>query len=177
MAIGERIHFFRILRGMTQKYLGTVVGFPERSTDVRLAQYETGTRKPKAELTAALAQALDVSPQALDVPDIDSYIGLMHTLFTLEDIYGLTVSEADGEVCLKVNKDKGKDAAELSKMLYTWKEQADRLSSEEINKEEYDNWRYHYPKSDNTQRWAKVPSQELSDALTTAFQDTLKTDD
>ena len=57
MAIGERIHFFRILRGMTQKYLGTIVGFPERSADVRLAQYETGTRKPKAELTAALAQA------------------------------------------------------------------------------------------------------------------------
>ena len=55
MAIGERIHFFRILRGMTQKYLGTIVGFPERSADVRLAQYETGTRKPKAELTAALA--------------------------------------------------------------------------------------------------------------------------
>ena len=75
MAIGERIHFFRILRGMTQKYLGTIVGFPERSADVRLAQYETGTRKPKAELTAALAQALDVSPHALDVPDIDSYIG------------------------------------------------------------------------------------------------------
>ena len=52
MAIGERIHFFRLLRGMTQKYLGTIVGFPERSADVRLAQYETGTRKPKAELTA-----------------------------------------------------------------------------------------------------------------------------
>ena len=108
MAIGERIHFFRLLRGMTQKYLGTAVGFPERSADVRLAQYETGSRKPKADLTAALAQVLDVSPQALDVPDIDSQIGLMHTLFTLEDVYGLTVSEADGEVCLKVNKDKGK---------------------------------------------------------------------
>ena len=39
MAIGERIHFFRILRGMTQKYLGTIVGFPERSADVRLALY------------------------------------------------------------------------------------------------------------------------------------------
>ena len=50
MAIGERIHFFRILRGMTQKYLGTIVGFPERSADVRLAQYETGTRKPKTDL-------------------------------------------------------------------------------------------------------------------------------
>ena len=71
MAIGERIHFFRLLRGMTQKYLGTLVGFPERSADVRLAQYETGSRKPKADLTATLAQVLDVAPQALDVPDID----------------------------------------------------------------------------------------------------------
>ena len=118
MAIGERIHFFRILRGMTQKYLGTIVGFPERSADVRLAQYETGTRKPKAELIAALAQTLDVSPHALDVPDIDSYIGLMHTLFTLEDLYGLTVSESDEDICLKVDTSKGKDAHELWKMLY-----------------------------------------------------------
>ena len=55
---------------MTQKYLGTAVGFPEQSADVRLAQYETGSRKPKADLTAVLAQMLDV-------PDIDSYIGLM----------------------------------------------------------------------------------------------------
>lgn len=84
MAISERIHFFRLMRGMTQKYLGTAIGFPEKSADVRLAQYETGTRKPKADLTNALAQVLDVSPQALDVPDIDSYIGLMHTLFTLK---------------------------------------------------------------------------------------------
>ena len=159
MAIGERIHFFRLLRGMTQKYLGTAVGFPERSADVRLAQYETGSRKPKADLTAALAQVLDVSPQALDVPDIDSQIGLMHTLFTLEDVYGLTVSEADGEVCLKVNKDKGK--------------KADKLSSEEISREEYDNWRYYYPKFDTTQIWAKVPSKELSDALVEAFKDKL----
>ena len=27
MAIGERIHFFRTLRGMTQKYLGMAVAF------------------------------------------------------------------------------------------------------------------------------------------------------
>lgn len=171
MAIGERIHFFRIMRRMTQKYLGTLIGFPEKSADVRLAQYETGTRKPKAELTAALAQALDVVPHALDVPDIDSYIGLMHTLFTLEDIYGLTISEADGEVCLKVNKDKGKDAQELLKMLYAWKKQADKLSALEINREEYDKWRYHYPKFDKTQIRAKVPSQALSDALVESFKD------
>ena len=174
MAIGERIHFFRLLRGMTQKYLGTAVGFPERSADVRLAQYENGSRKPKADLTAALAQVLDVSPQALDVPDIDSQIGLMHTLFTLEDVYGLTVSEADGEVCLKVNKDKGKKAYELLQMLYAWKEQADKLSAGEISKDDYDCWRYYYPKYDTTQFWAKVPSQEMDDAMVNAFKNRSK---
>ncbi len=176
MAIGERIHFFRIMRGMTQKYLGMLVGFPEKSADVRLAQYETGSRKPKADLTAALAQALDVAPQALDIPDIDSYIGLMHTLFALEDIYGLTASESGGEICLKINKDKNKDAAELLQMLTAWQEQTAKLSAEEISREDYDQWRYNYPKFDTTQHWAKVPSKELSDALIEQFKDKLKTD-
>ena len=176
MAIGERIHFFRIMRGITQKYLGMLVGFPERSADVRLAQYETGSRKPKADVTAALAQALDVAPQALDIPDIDSYIGLMHTLFTLEDIYGLTVSESDGEICLKVSKDKSKNADELLKMLCAWKEQADKLSAEEISREDYNQWRYNYPKFNTTQHWANIPSKELSDTLVEAFKDKLKTD-
>ncbi len=173
MAIGERIRFFRNLKGMTQKYLGIQVGFPEKTADIRMAQYESGSRKPKADLTAALAQVLDVSPQALDVPDIDSQIGLMHTLFTLEDVYGLTVSEADGEVCLKVNKDKGEKAYKLLEMLYAWKEQADKLSAGEISKDDYDRWRYYYPKYDTTQLWAKVPSQELSDTLAKVFKDKL----
>ena len=33
----------------------------------------------------------------------------------------------------------------------------------------YDRWRYRYPEFDNTQRWVKVPSQELSDMLVDAF--------
>ena len=127
------------------------LGFPEKSADVHLAQYETGSRKPKADLTTALAQALDVSPQVLDVPDIDSQIGLIHTLFTLEDVYGLTVSEADGEVCLKVDVRKNKDVARLHERLYAWKEQADKLSAGEISKDDYDRWRYYYPKYDTTQ--------------------------
>ena len=174
MAIGERIHFFRNLRGMTQKYLGTLIGFPEKSADVRLAQYETGTRTPKADLTTALAQALDVAPQALSVPDIDSQIGLMHTLFTLEDVYGITIGEIDGEVCLRINKDKGHTTYDLLKMLTAWQEQSVKLATGEISKEDYDRWRYYYPKYDTTQMWAKVPSQELSDALVEQFKDKLK---
>jgi transcriptional regulator with XRE-family HTH domain len=162
IAIGERIHFFRTMRGMTQKYLGLSMGFPEKSADVRLAQYETGVRTPKADLTASLANALDVSPQALAVPDIDSYIGLMHTL---EDRYGLTIDEADGEICLKVDVRKNKDAAQLHEMLCAWRQTAAMLKAGEITQAEYDRWRYRYPEFDNPQRWAKVPSQELSDML------------
>jgi len=171
MAIGERIHFLRNLRGMTQKYLGQAVGFPEKTADVRMAQYESGTRTPKADLTKALANALEVSPYTLDVPDIDSNIGLMHTLFTLEDLRGLSVAEVDGEVCLKLDKSKGKVYHEMSQMLFAWLEQAKKLDAGEITKEEYDQWRYRYPEFDTTQRWVKVPSQELTDWLFSDLKD------
>ena len=161
MAIGERIHFFRSMRGMTQKYLGQLMGFPEKSADVRLAQYETGTRTPKADLVNSLANALDVSPLALSVPDIDSYLGLMHTLFTLEDRYGMKIDEADGEVCLKVDVRKNNDAARLHEMLCSWQQVAAMLEAGEISKEHYDKWRYHYPEFDKAQNYVKVPPQDL----------------
>ena len=174
MAIGERIRFFRNLRGMTQKYLGQVVGFPEKTADIRMAQYESGSRTPKAELTESLAGALGVSPLALSVPDIDSYLGLMHTLFTLEDRYGLTVETGENGVSLHVDPRKGKDAAELSEMLTAWAEQSEKYHNGDINRDEYDKWRYNYPKFDETSGFVKVPSQNFSDAMVESFKDRLK---
>ncbi len=165
MAIGERIHFFRNLRGMTQKYLGMLVGFPEKSADVRLAQYETGTRTPKADITEALAKELDISPAALAVPDIDSFTGLMHTLFTLEDRYGLKIVDCDGEPHLRVDVFHGKDAAELRMLLGAWREQAEKLENGEISREEYDHWRYRYPAFDSTHMRVKMPDQRLMETL------------
>ena len=113
MAIGERIRFFRNLRGMTQKHLGRLLGFPEKSADVRMAQYETGVRTPKADVVNTLAGVLDVSPRALNVPDIDSLAGIAHTLFALEDTYGLSVAKEDGTVCLEPNIFKSPNAPTL----------------------------------------------------------------
>ena len=145
MATGERIKHFRNLRGMTMKYLGQEVGFSESTADVRLAQYESGSRTPKADLIEKLAEALEVSPRALAVPDIDSYIGLAHTLFTLEDRYGLKVGEIDGEVCLRLDKSKGMTYLNMLDILLAWQEQAAKLESGEITKADYDQWRYTYP--------------------------------
>ena len=145
MATGERIKHFRNLRGMTMKYLGQEVGFSESTADVRLAQYESGSRTPKADLIEKLAEALEVSPRALAVPDIDSYIGLAHTLFTLEDRYGLKVGEIDGEVCLRLDKSKGVTYLNMLDILLAWQEQAAKLETGEITKADYDQWRYTYP--------------------------------
>ena len=56
MAIGERIRFFRNLRGMTQKYLGIQVGFPEKTADIRMAQYESGSRTPNGQFITHIKQ-------------------------------------------------------------------------------------------------------------------------
>lgn len=106
---------------MTQKYLGMQVGFPEKTADIRMAQYESGSRTPKADLTNKLAEVFDISPQALTVPDIDSYNGLMHTLFTLEDLYGLKITEFDGEVCLHLDKGMGTNYITMFEMFSAWK--------------------------------------------------------
>ena len=174
MAIGERIRFFRNLCGMTQKYLGQLVGFPEKTADIRMAQYESGSRTPKIDLTNKLAEVLDISPQALSVPDIDSYIGLMHTLFTLEDRYGLTIEKTENGVSMYADPRKGTDAAELSEMLNAWAEQTEKYRKGDISREDYDKWRYNYPKYDETSGYVSVPSQNLSDAMVEAFKERLK---
>lgn len=146
MAIGERIKFFRNLRGMTQKWLGKAAGFSDATADIRMAQYESGKRTPKSDLTDALASALGVAPEALNVPDIESYLGIMHTLFALEDIYGITVDKIDGVVCLKVNNTNNPSFTELYERLSVWQKEKEKLQTGKITKEEYDDWRYTYPK-------------------------------
>lgn len=159
MAIGERIRFFRNLRGMTQKYLGQTLGFPERSADVRLAQYESGTRTPKEDLTKQMAQVLDVSPMALEIPNIESYVGLMHTLFALEDLYAFKIDKLEGEVCIRLDKNQGTTYLEMLQNLTAWQQMAAKYRNGDITKEEYDQWRYHFPELDASQIWGKTPPQ------------------
>ena len=146
MAIGERIRYIRNLRRVTQKWLGTAVGFDEKTADIRIAQYESGTRTPKEKLTSEIANALEVRPQALDVPDIGSYVGLAHTLFALEDLYGIRISDIDGELCLRLDKTKGITYLSMFDIFSAWQREAEKLKNGEITKEEYDAWRYNYPR-------------------------------
>ena len=95
--IGARIREIRLVRGLTQLELGEKVGL---SAD-RVRQYETGYRKPKTDMIKAIASALEVQPLAL----------------TLEKLYDLTLTEADGVFSLQFKSEK---AQSLVKYLNVW---------------------------------------------------------
>ena len=165
MAIGQRIKYFRNRIGMTQKQLGEKLGFKGKTSDVRMAQYESEARVPKIDLVKEMAQIFDVDARAITVPDIDTYDGLMHTLFALEDMYGLKIKNISGQPYLCLDRSISAPGSSVDQMLRAWMEQADKLDNGEISKEEYDEWRYRCPELDTYQRHAKVPSQALSDYL------------
>ena len=121
------------------------MGLPERSADVRMAQYETGSRTLKADLSRTPAGFFEGSTDALAVPDIDSDIGLMHTLFALEDMRGLTIGEIDGEICLRLDMSRGSTYLSMFETFPRWANEAKKLEAEKITREEYDHWRYTYP--------------------------------
>ena len=92
MSPGRCIRHYRMLRDMTQKALGIAAGFSPETADIRIAQYESGVRTPKHALLCTLAEALGVSPSALDIPRIKSHEVLKQLLLALEDEYGLTIT-------------------------------------------------------------------------------------
>ena len=69
----------------------------------------------------------------------------MHTFFTLEDVYGLKIGEIDGELCLRLDRS-SKSYLSMFELFYSWNRVAEKLRREEISQDEYDEWRYHYPK-------------------------------
>ena len=121
MAIGQRIKYFRNRIGMTQKQLGEQLGFMGKTSDVRMAQYESEARVPKIDLVKQMSQIFDINTHALTVPDIDTHIGLMHTLFALEDMYGLKVKNVDGQPHLCLDSSISAPGSSVDEMFRAWK--------------------------------------------------------
>ena len=148
MAIGERIRFLRNLHGATQKWLGIKLGFSEKTAETRVGQYEIGVRTPKDDMIKDIAKIFGVSPQVIKLPDIDNYDALLHTLFAIEDIYGLTINMLDDEFCLTLNRD-NPSYFPMYDILRACNKIDLKYRNGEITKEEYDSWRYNYPESNS----------------------------
>ena len=141
MSVGERIKFHRKRRDMTQRGLGTEVGFPPASADVRIAQYESGSRSPKEPMLNALAAVLEVSPEALMVPDLDAPAALLQLLFALEDRYDLRLSQHGSVTSVQIDIP-SQGVTHFYCMLFLWQIMRDQLASGKLTREEYDEWRY-----------------------------------
>lgn len=93
-----------------------------------------------------------VSPFALMPLDIDTTNGLMHTLFSLEDRYGLTVAEEKVKINLVLPESNLGLHATLEQALFDWLQQKTKWDSGVITKDEYDEWRYNYPEDNIKER-------------------------
>ena len=145
MAVGRRIRYFRLRKNMTQKELGLLLGFSEKTAEVRVNQYENEYRLPKEDTLEKLGKIFHVAPDVFKVPNIDTVAGVMQTFFALEDFHGVRVAQMDNKLVLVVN-DGGLESQQHFNhtVLKEWLRQRLALEEGKLSKEEYDAWRYNY---------------------------------
>lgn len=141
MDVGKKIKRFRTAQGLSQKELALKSGMSEPA----IRNYELGNRTPSDKQLEKIAGALGVSIYAISDPNLENYYGMMHALFYLEDEYSIIPKEIDGQVYLSV-ENKNAASSSISEMLSSWNSEFEKLKSGEITKEEYDMWRYSYPR-------------------------------
>ena len=141
MEVGKKIKRFRTAFGLSQKELAQRAGMSEPA----IRNYELGNRTPSDKQLEKIAGALGVSIYAISNPNLENYDAVLHALFYLEDEYSFIPKEIDGQVYLAV-ENKNAATRTVSKMLSSWNSEFEKLKSGEINKEEYDMWRYSYPR-------------------------------
>lgn len=163
MAVGRRIRYFRLKNKLTQKQLGKLLGFPEKSAEVRVNQYESEYRLPKADTLEKLGKIFNVAPEVFMVPDIDTGVGLMQTFFALEDFHGVRITQFDDKLVLVLADSKNNPQNKVNhSVAKDWLRKRQALEEGMISKEEYDSWRYHYTEKNLEEHVLRV-QQELFD--------------
>ena len=146
MNIGKRIRYFRKKNGLKQKELGLKLGYSEVSAEARICQFENNKRRPRTGKIRELALLFDISPKALTVDEIDSTDIMMHTLFAIEDIYGLNIVQEGNQVMLEFSLPDMAENGQTRQMvgLLDWCKKQDEFRYGQISKTDYDHWRYNY---------------------------------
>lgn len=166
MSVGNRIRYFRQKNNLKQKELGLLVGLTDVSAEVRINQYESGARTPRADMIQKLADVFHISPLALIDSDVYSGIGFMHTMFAIEDTYDLEIMRMGSDVVLRFKNanvempNPGNGPRTEETCLLEWAVEYMKWQNGEISKEEYDQWRYTFPDSFLAEAEVKVDNTE-----------------
>lgn len=143
MTIGQKIKKYREAKNLTQKQVALRAGMSEPA----IRNYELGNRTPSAKQIEKIALSLDVSPFAISNPDLESYVGVMHALFYLEENYGVIPGEIDGEICLRFKDKFSTIFTDVEKWLKEYKT-VQKASKDDTEKAEayYEEWKNSYPR-------------------------------
>lgn len=141
MTIGEKIKKYRQKRGFSQKFLALQCKMSEPA----IRNYELGNRTPSSTHLQAISNALGVSPYAISDPQLETYDGLMHALFYLEEHYGLVAYNSDGTNALCFNT-KHSSGAKVNNMISEWIRKKEELAAGKITQEYYEEWISSYPR-------------------------------
>ena len=166
MAVGNRIKRVRNFRGMTQKELGFAIGFEAKTADVRIAQYESGTRTPKADTLRKISEALDVNYRALYEPTLYAAEDIMYTLFEMDEHYSCMtvydVEDTSDRFDIRKHKAVSFHVRLLDDLIAEWQQRKLELANGEITREEYTEWKLNWPQSTDdlgktkpTKQWRK----------------------
>ena len=150
MAVGDRIKRVRNFRGLTMKDLGLAIGYNEKTADIRIAQYESGTRTPKEDTLRKIAGILDVNYRSLYEPTLYAAEDVMFTLFELDEQYKNSlriydiVDESDPDYSEK-HKAVSFRYNTLDGFMAEWQIRKNELAAGEISKDEYFEWKLNWP--------------------------------
>ena len=145
MSMGYKLKKLRTLRGYTQREFGQLVGFSAVTADVRIAQYEAGTRVPKADMVHKMAEILKVNPDYLMAPAPTLSEQIMQTLLWLDENNCVKLSAQE------VITEDGREVKRISlsimgmdDLLEQWYEKQKALQKGELTQEEYYEWKMNW---------------------------------
>ncbi len=150
MTIGEKVKTARNHRGLTQREHGIKLGFDEKSADVRIAQYESGTRTPKVEFLAEIASILDMNTNSLKKPYLGNTETFIHLLFDLEQESRKTHTNKFSIISVPDELGNPQPAIQfhnnlLNEFLSEWQLRRKDLNGGIITEEEYEEWMMIFP--------------------------------
>ena len=168
MQLGMKIKKIRQFRGMTQKQLGLLMGFRPENADLRIRQYEQG-RTPRINYLTKLAEALNVNVENFTKCDDGGIVGIMQTLFWLDESNVGTVNifrtksistnsnknyaEGDENFCFHEKVSQEPDPrigvwfkySSMDDYLDEWLDMKKELEQKSITREEYFEWKLNWP--------------------------------
>ena len=120
-----------------------MVGFDEKTADVRIAQYESSTRTPKTDMRNKLAEALNINSRYFFDSHQYAAEDVMFLLFELDDSLQLELTPFERNKKVNIHI----PYRLVDEFLLDWVKQKRKLANGEITKENYTEWKLNWPRS------------------------------